>query len=167
VEYDRVIVACHADEALAMLDAPTAQEKTLLGKFHYQENLTVLHTDESVMPKSKRVWSSWNYRVEEKNGKMVASCIYWMNSLQHISGKKNYFVSLNDPDNIDESKILNTINYTHPLFDMEAVRAQNELQNLNRTGPVYFCGSYFKYGFHEDALASAVELCKNFNKFEQ
>lgn len=159
-EYDKVIIASHGDEALAMLDAPTYDEQRLLSNFKYQKNSATLHTDESVMPENKRVWSSWNYRVEEKKGKMEASCIYWMNSLQKVSEKRNYFVSINDPGNIAQSKIIKTIAYTHPLFDIAAAQAQKELQSLNKTGPVYFCGSYFRYGFHEDALMSAVELCK-------
>jgi len=157
-EYDKVIIASHGDEALALLDTPTAEEKRLLSNFHYQKNVATLHTDESIMPKNKRVWSSWNYRVEKKNGKMEASCIYWMNSLQKVSKKKNYFVSINDPGNVDKSKVLKVIDYTHPLFDIGAVNAQSELHSLNKTGPVYFAGSYFKYGFHEDAFTSAVDL---------
>jgi len=159
-EYDKVILACHGDEALAMLEAPTADEKNLLSKFKYQKNKTLLHTDASVMPETKRVWSSWNYRMEEKNGKLHASTIYWMNSLQKVSDKKNYFVSLNDPGNIDEKKILKEIEYEHPLFDLHTAKAQPELPRLNETGPIYFCGSYFRYGFHEDALWSAVGLCE-------
>src|SRR6185312_8112004 len=108
-----------------------------------------------------RVWSSWNYRMEEKVGKMHASTIYWMNSLQNVSQKRNYFVSLNDPGNIDKSKILKVIEYHHPLFDVEAIKAQKELKTLNETGPIHYCGSYFRYGFHEDALMSAVELCNS------
>ena len=158
-EYDKVILACHGDEALALLDKPTAEEQSLLSKFQYQKNKTVLHTDASVMPKTKRAWSSWNYRVEEKNGKLFASTIYWMNSLQKVSDKSNYFVSLNDPGNIDEKKILKEIEYEHPLFDTKTAKAQPELFKLNEKGPVYFCGSYFRYGFHEDALWSAVGLC--------
>lgn len=159
-EYDKVIIACHGDEALALLDEPTPDERNLLSKFHYQKNKTVLHTDTSVMPANKKVWSSWNYRMEEKNGKLYASTIYWMNSLQNISDKRNYFVSLNDPGNIDEKKILKVIDYEHPLFDMHTAQAQPELPKLNEKGPVYFCGSYFRFGFHEDALWSAVGLCE-------
>jgi uncharacterized protein len=159
-EYDKVIIACHGNEALALLDEPTADEKNLLSKFQYQKNKTILHTDTAVMPSNKRVWSSWNYRMEEKNSKFCASTIYWMNSLQNISNKKNYFVSLNDPDNIDEKKILKVIDYEHPLFNMHTTKAQPDLPKLNEKGPVYFCGSYFRFGFHEDALWSAVELCQ-------
>lgn len=158
-EYDKVIIACHGDQALALLDEPTTREQGLLSKFKYQPNKTVLHTDASVMPANKRVWSSWNYRMEKKEDKLYASTIYWMNSLQNISNKKNYFVSLNDPGNIDENKIVKEIDYEHPLFDMHTTNAQLELPLLNETGPVYFCGSYFRYGFHEDALWSAVNLC--------
>lgn len=176
--FDKVIFASHADESLKMISNPTEDEKRLLGTFKYQENIATLHTDESVMPKTKRTWSSWNYRIDnpipEDNhrlqpegnshvfpplGRVFPSTIYWMNSLQQVSDKKNYFVSINDPGNIDEKKILKRINYTHPLFDIEAVKAQKELPKLNESGPLYFCGSYFRYGFHEDALMSSVDLC--------
>ncbi len=159
-EYDKAIIASHGDQVLPMLDAPTTDEQRLLKTFKYQTNIATLHTDESIMPKTKRVWSSWNYRVEEKQGQTFASTIYWMNSLQNVSKKKNYFVSINDPGSIDASKIIKTIEYEHPLFDVDAVKAQAELHKLNQSGPVYFCGSYFRYGFHEDALKSAVELCE-------
>ena len=162
-EYDKVIIATHGDEALALLEEPTHLEKNLLSNFKYQKNKTVLHTDSSVMPKTKKAWSSWNYRMEEKDGKLHASTIYWMNSLQKISDKRNYFVSLNDPGNIDEKKILKVIDYEHPLFDLHTAKAQPELPKLNETGPVYFCGSYFRFGFHEDALWSAVGLCEGLN----
>ncbi|HTB06896.1 MAG TPA: FAD-dependent oxidoreductase [Bacteroidia bacterium] len=163
-EYDKVIIASHGEEALNMLYAPTTDEQRLLSNFKYQENRTVLHTDESVMPKNKRVWSSWNYRMEEKYKQMHASTIYWMNSLQKVSQKKNYFVSLNDPGNIDPKKVLKVIDYHHPLFDVGAIQAQRELKTLNERGPIYFCGSYFRYGFHEDALTSSVELCDSLKK---
>lgn len=158
-EYDKVILACHGDQAFALLNEPTNLEQQLLSKFKYQQNKTVLHTDASVMPVNKMVWSSWNYRVENKEGNLYASTIYWMNSLQNISNKKNYFVSLNDPGNIDGKKIVKEIPYEHPLFDMHTAKAQPELSLLNESGPVYFCGSYFRYGFHEDALWSAINLC--------
>ena len=138
----------------------TADEERLLSKFKYQANKAVLHTDRKLMPRKKLAWSSWNYRVEEKNGELVPSTIYWMNKLQQVSDKKDYFVSINPSDQLDPSTILKEINYEHPLFDVAAMQAQDELHLLNVAGPVYYCGSYFKYGFHEDAYASAVELCK-------
>ncbi len=163
MEYDKVIIASHADEALALLDMPTEDEKRLLGKFRYQNNSAIVHTDESVMPKNKRAWSSWNFRVEKTGEEAQSSCTYWMNSLQKLPGAVNYFVTLNDTGIVDNNKVLKKINYAHPLFDMEAVKAQKELSSLNKNGRVYFCGSYFKYGFHEDALASAVRVCRTIN----
>ncbi len=160
-EFDKVIFASHADETLGMIDQPSPLEKQLLSAFQYQKNLATVHTDESVMPRNKSVWSSWNYSIEEKNGKQLASTIYWMNKLQGVSKKKNYFVSINAiPESIAKSKIVREINYEHPLFDLPAIKAQEGLRQLNENGVLYFCGSYFKYGFHEDAYASAVELCK-------
>ena len=154
--FDKVIFASHGDESLKMISNPTEDEKRLLSKFNYQVNIATLHTDESVMPKTKRAWSSWNYRIDKD---LNPSTIYWMNSLQQVSEKKNYFVSINGGNTIDKKKTIKTINYTHPLFDVEAMKAQKELPKLNENGPLYFCGSYFRYGFHEDALMSSVDLC--------
>lgn len=159
-KFDKVIMACHADQAYRIIRKKTKDEERLLSKFKYQPNKAVLHTDRNLMPKKKLAWSSWNYRVEEKNGELVPSTIYWMNRLQQVSEKQDYFVSVNPSDQLDPSKIIKEIDYEHPLFDVAAMQAQQELHLLNQTGPVYFCGSYFKYGFHEDAYASAVELCK-------
>ena len=157
-EFDQVIIAAHGDQALAMLEEPTNEEQKLLANFKYQHNKAVLHTDKSIMPKKKLAWSSWNYRIQMQNETLTPSTIYWMNSLQQVSDKKDYFVSINPHEGLDEKKILLELDYEHPLFDVPAMNAQNKLQQLNKTGPVYFCGSYFKYGFHEDAFASAVTL---------
>jgi predicted NAD/FAD-binding protein len=157
--FDRVIIATHGDQALAMLQDPIAEEKRLLSNFKYQYNKAVLHADTSIMPKKKLAWSSWNYRIQMQKGKLMPSTIYWMNRLQQVSDKKDYFVSINPHDGLDERKIIKELDYEHPLFDVPAINAQAELHKLNKTGPVYFCGSYFKYGFHEDAFASAVQLC--------
>lgn len=159
--YDRVIVATHADQAYRMLRHKTPDEERLLSKFRYQPNKAVLHTDSSIMPKKKLAWSSWNYRVEkDEAGQLSPSTIYWMNCLQQVSKKQDYFVSIN-PGRLDEKKIIREIDYEHPLFDVPAMQAQQELHLLNQSGPIYYCGSYFKYGFHEDAFASAVNLCEN------
>jgi len=155
--YDLAILASHADESLALLESPTENEKRLLSLFHYQENIATLHTDSSVMPKTRAAWSSWNYRTDA-NG---STTIYWMNSLQGVSDQEDYFVSIGDPKPINASKIRMTLNYTHPIFSVAAMRAQKELPMLNEGGPVYFCGSYFRYGFHEDALVSALDLVKH------
>jgi uncharacterized protein len=161
--YDKVIFASHADQTLAMLADPTDQERTLLSPFKYQANVATLHTDASSMPKTRRCWASWNYRITEgKDGSIKPSTIYWMNNLQGVSDKVNYFVSINGEDDIDPDKVLKLINYDHPLFDLPAIEAQKSLPTLNQIGPdqnTYYCGSYFRYGFHEDAFGSAVNLC--------
>ena len=159
--FDRVIIAAHADEALSLLASPTADERRLLSPFRYQKNTATLHTDARVMPRTQRAWSSWNYRLDETtDGPATASTIYSMNHLQKVSRTKNYFVSINDPGLVRPERILRTIEYDHPLFSLDAVRSQGELPLLNRAGPVHFCGSYFGYGFHEDAFTSALHLCR-------
>ncbi len=159
-EFDKVIFACHADQALRLLADTSSGETRLLSAFKYQKNVATVHTDESVMPQTRKTWSSWNYRIEARNGTLVPSTIYWMNSLQQVSDRKNYFVSINAiPGSLDARKIIREIEYEHPLFDVAAIEAQKDLHRLNEKGPAYFCGSYFKYGFHEDAYASAVKLC--------
>jgi uncharacterized protein len=159
-QFDKIIAASHADQTLAMLENPTSDQKRLLGPFNYEKNIATVHTDESIMPKTRKTWSSWNYRIEERNGKQIPTTIYWMNSLQGVSKSKNYFVSINAlAGTVDPKKIIREIEYEHPLFDVPAIKAQDELKTLNEKGPLYFCGSYFKYGFHEDAYKSAVELC--------
>jgi predicted NAD/FAD-binding protein len=157
--YDMVILASHADESLALLEDPSKKERELLGAFSYQTNIALLHTDTSVMPKVRSAWSSWNYRTETTSeGREASSTIYWMNSLQKVSDKQNYFVSINDPSIVDSSRILQRISYSHPVFSIESTAAQKQLCNLNDNGVTYFCGSYFKYGFHEDALNSALDV---------
>jgi len=162
--FDQVILACHADQALRLLADPTPDESRLLGEFHYQPNLATLHTDTRVMPDAKLAWSSWNYEVSgSRSGSQVSAAThYWMNALQGVSQRENYFVTINRAAAIDPSKIIKTIPYEHPLFSLGAVRAQAELPRLNEAAggrtKTYFAGSYFRYGFHEDALLSAVNL---------
>jgi predicted NAD/FAD-binding protein len=160
--YDRIVFACHADESLEILGAAaTDDQRRLLGRFRYQKNRAALHTDESVMPKSRAAWSSWNYRIVDDGGGLSSSTTaYWMNSLQGVSKTRNYFVSINDPGRVDPGKVLWNAEYTHPVYDPSAVAAQEELPSLNRNGRVYFCGSYFKYGFHEDAFTAGLDAAR-------
>lgn len=158
-QFDLVIMASHADETLKLLDAPTQLEEKLLKPFRYQSNLTQIHSDDTVMPKTRRCWAAWNYRMDGG----FPSTHYWMNRLQGVSQNKNYFVSLNAESLIDESKVHRKIVYTHPLFDRETMAAQPSLPLLNTQdglSSIAFCGSYFKYGFHEDAFVSALDLCR-------
>lgn len=161
LEFDKVIMASHADQTFEILKDKTDLETELLSRFKYQLNKAVVHTDDAQMPKAKLAWSSWNYRVEKQDDKLLPSTIYWMNKLQGVSEKQNYFVSINPTATLNPGKIIKEIDYHHPLFDVPAMQAQEQLQRLNETGPVYYCGSYFKYGFHEDAYKSAVDLCRN------
>jgi predicted NAD/FAD-binding protein len=150
--FDAAVIASHADEALELLASPTDLQRQLLSAWKYQRNIATLHSDESVMPKARRAWASWNYRVD----RLGPSTVYWMNSLQGVSDKKNYFVSINDPGNLDRSKIFQEIEYHHPLYTNEAVGTQLLLPDLNEEGRLFFCGSYFRYGFHEDALSAGL-----------
>lgn len=161
-DFDQVILATHADQALKLLDPPTEKEASLLRHFHYQPNEIDVHSDESVMPRTRSAWASWNYRT--KKNEDSATVHYWMNSLQGVSKTKDFFVSLNTRSDIAESSRQRQLLYDHPLFDLEATEAQEQLPQLNIDGDehgVYFCGSYFRYGFHEDAFRSAVDLCQH------
>ncbi len=161
-EFDRVIIAAHADEALAMLAAPDEAQCRLLGAFGYQKNTATLHTDHSVMPRIRRAWASWNYRVEQDaHGDREATTHYWMNALQGVSKARDYFVSVNGADKIRPETILYQTGYEHPVYTLRAMEAQRELPALNTRSPrqrIFFCGSYFRHGFHEDAYSSAVNL---------
>lgn len=161
-QFDKVIFACHADQVLKIFENPSLEEKELLGCFKYENNLAVLHTDSSVMPNIRKAWSSWNYIVKQKTqGNWKDSTLaYWMNSLQGVSKNQNYFVSINDMNTISQEKILYKVLYEHPLFNVETASAQHKLSSLNGKSNVYYCGSYFRYGFHEDALLSSYNLAK-------
>ena len=158
--FDRAILAAHADESLALLQSPTPLQEKLLSAFRYQANETLLHTDATVMPQRKLAWAAWNYRMEPSGEGERPSTHYYMNRLQGVSDRENYFVSLNYADRIDPEKVLWRTNYTHPIFDRGALVAQHHLPSINAESPdqrIFFCGSYFRYGFHEDALASGVQ----------
>jgi hypothetical protein len=157
-EQVRAILAAHADESLALLPRPTALQDKLLAAFRYQANETVLHTDTTVMPKRRLAWAAWNYRMEPSAEGERPSTHYYMNRLQGVSDRADYFVSLNYADRIDPAKVLWRTNYTHPIFDRAALAAQHHLPSINaesRDQRVFFSGSYLRYGFHEDARAAA------------
>jgi predicted NAD/FAD-binding protein len=159
--FDRVILAAHADQSLRILSDPTTLEQELLSRFAYQPNDVDLHTDQKFMPGKRLAWGSWNYRSNRDN---VASIHYWMNCLQGVSEKTEFFVSLNTRGEIAPDQVRKNLQYEHPLFDLPAISAQRRLPELNEKGPVHFCGSYFRYGFHEDAFKSAVDLSRHLLK---
>jgi predicted NAD/FAD-binding protein len=166
-KFDYVFVATHADHALKLLDNPTVLQQRLLEKFKYQKNIAILHTDEKMMPPIKRVWAAWNYKTLQQGKALKTSTVYYMNILQNLNSKKDYFVSINDYEDISLSKVIREINYEHPLFDEKAVNAQKELPKLNQNGRVRFAGSYFNYGFHEDAYTSSIGSVESFKTYMQ
>jgi predicted NAD/FAD-binding protein len=161
--FDRVILACHGDQALRLLVNPTPAESRLLSEFKYQPNTATLHTDATVMPRTRLAWSSWNYEIaRESAGTPSCATHYWMNSLQGVSDRENYFVTINRPESIAPAHVLRRIAYEHPLFTLGAVRAQAEIPALNETAltttRTFFAGAWQRHGFHEDGLLSAHRL---------
>ncbi len=161
--FDRVILACHANQSRELLADPTPDEARLLGEFHYQPNTATLHTDASVMPRTRLAWSAWNYSLaRDPAGRFSPATHYWMNRLQGVSDRENYFVSINGAERLDPAKVLRTIAYEHPLFSLGAVQAQAGIPALNAAAAgrteTYFAGAWTRYGFHEDGFLSAVNL---------
>jgi len=159
VEADHVVIASHADQALAMLDTASDSENQLLGAFEYESNRAILHTDNRYMPVRKRAWCSWNY-VEAKaiEGKVCVS--YWMNRLQNLASSIDYFVTLNPSTMPDAEKVLSESTYQHPVFDTNAMAAQQSLWHLQGKRRTWYCGSYFGSGFHEDAVQSGLAVAE-------
>ncbi len=157
--YDQCVLACHADEALALLANPTQQERDLLSKFNYSANEAWLHTDQTLMPRRRNIWTSWNYLGDGGQDKLAVT--YWMNLLQPLNSNTNYFVTLNPHKPIDETKVITRISYDHPLFDTPAMRAQTDLWSLQGKDRLWFAGSYFGYGFHEDSLQSGLAVAED------
>lgn len=159
LDFDEVVIATHADEALALLAEPRPQEREHLGAFRYTTNHTYLHNDERLMPKRKRVWSSWNYISSgQSSGDNALTVSYWMNELQGLDKAYPLFVTLNPYAPPRERSIIREFSYQHPLFDRAAISAQHNLWALQGQDHVWFCGSYFGYGFHEDALQAGLAV---------
>jgi len=156
-EYDKVIFGVHANEALELINDPSENEKKILKNFQYKKNVGYLHNDERLMPSRKNAWSSWNSILDKNDTKK--NCItYWLNKLQNLKSKKNYFLTLNPFISIEENRIIKKVEFTHPFYDMKTINAQKYLSELQGVNSTYFCGSYFGYGFHEDGLNSGIEL---------
>ncbi|WP_245622305.1 NAD(P)/FAD-dependent oxidoreductase [Devosia epidermidihirudinis] len=155
--FSDVVIASHADQALAMLGDADADEQALLGAFSYTDNLAVLHSDTRLMPQRKRVWSSWNYIGDSLEGENTQLCVtYWMNRLQALDRRANLFLTLNPTREVAADKVMQQFNYAHPLFNQQALDAQQQLWRLQGRRNTWFCGSYFGHGFHEDALQSGL-----------
>ncbi len=156
-QFDEVVIATHADQALTMLADPDQSEKNILGAFLYTSNKAIVHSDEKLMPKRKRVWSSWNYMGSAGER---ASITYWMNLLQTIKINKEIFVSINPIIQPDHETVYSVIHYQHPFFDAHAWKSQSSLWSLQGRRNTWYCGSYFGYGFHEDALQAGLAVAE-------
>lgn len=155
--FDEVVFATHSDQALRLLGDPSVAENDVLGALPYQRNLAVLHTDSGALPRNRRVWASWNYRVPPEPDRPV-SVTYWMNRLQGLEAGDDYCVTLNPTFEIRPERVLKEIEYHHPLFTQAAVDAQTrrlEISGVNRT---HYCGAYWRYGFHEDGVWSGLNV---------
>lgn len=162
--FDQVVIGTHADEALKLLQDPSPQEAENLGPWRYQENTVVLHTDRNFLPPNKKLWSSWNFiREPGQSDDRPVSVSYYMNRLQALETKKDYIVTLNAEQEISEKEIINSTTLTHPLYSFESMATQPKLEAMNGAQNTWFCGSYFGYGFHEDAVRSAVNVAKGFD----
>ena len=156
--HDAVVIATHADQALALLAAPSGEEQALLGAFRYSRNRAVLHSDPALMPRRRRAWSSWNY-LGRRTGDTDSLCVtYWMNRLQGLPASPDYFVTLNPT--VEPASSIREDLYAHPVFDLGALAAQKRLWSLQGRGGVWFCGAHFGAGFHEDGLQSGLAVAE-------
>lgn len=163
--FDSVVIAAHADEALKILEDPSAEEQRLLAPWRYQSNEVVLHTDTSILPPHRRAWSCWNYSRESlDDGTSPVSVTYYMNMLQGLKTRKGYCVTLNSRTPVADGYHVAEMQYRHPLYTFESIATQRELPLLNGKRNTYYCGSYFGYGFHEDAVRSAVSVGRIFGR---
>ncbi|RUO55587.1 NAD(P)/FAD-dependent oxidoreductase [Pseudidiomarina homiensis] len=159
-DFDEVILACHSDEALALLAQPTAAEKSVLGAIPYQDNEVVLHTDIRLLPREKRAWASWNYLLHhgEDARTRPSSVTYNMNILQGIEAPETFCVTLNNTDAIQPERILRRFNYAHPVYSVESMVARQRRAEICGQQHTHFCGAYWYNGFHEDGVRSALDV---------
>jgi uncharacterized protein len=158
--FDKVVLACHADQALALLTDATVRERELLRRFGYSSNVVWLHSDASLMPRRREVWSSWNYVADDGHREGKASVTYWMNRLQNLPKAPELFVSVNPARPPDVGQAHAYFTFEHPMYDSDAIRAQRDLHGIQGVHNTYFCGSYCGYGFHEDALSAGLDIAE-------
>jgi uncharacterized protein len=158
--FDEVVLACHTDQALALLADASTEERAVLGAIRYHPNRAVLHTDTSVLPRRRRAWAAWNYeRAAEDNSKHAAVCLHYLiNRLQPLPWQTQVVVSLNPQRPIRRDAVLGEWTYDHPVFDRAAVQAQRQVPALQGRSHVWFCGAWTRYGFHEDGLMSGLAV---------
>ena len=158
--FDKLVMAAHADQSLALLSDPTDKEQAILSSFQFSDNQVYLHSDPALMPASKRAWASWNYAAEE-DGRL--SVTYWMNRLQSLDHRQQLFVSLNPARKPRQEDIYAEAQYRHPIFNLSAIHAQQKLASIQGTDHIYYCGAWTANGFHEDGLKSAVSTALSLN----
>lgn len=157
--FDQIIFACHADQAIKLLDIPTEEELNIIGNIKYQANSIIVHSDESFMPKHKKAWASWVYLSENRQDKSDAiSLSYWMNRLQNIHSIKPIIITLNPNRMPKRDLVYDEYQFTHPVFDQAAILAQTKIDALQGKNHTWYCGAYLKYGFHEDGVTSAIRV---------
>ena len=161
--FDRIVIAAHSDQALAMLSDPSDREREILSAIPYPENVTVLHTDRKLLPRRKACWASWNYHVPKAPLDRVA-LTYDMNILQGLDAPVEFCVTLNRPGDIDREKVLKEMIYSHPTYTPAGVAAQKRREEIQGVRRTFYCGAYWSYGFHEDGVKSALAVCKHFGK---
>ena len=160
--YDKVVLASHADESLKIISDITNKEREILSNFKYKPNKAVIHSDENLMPVNKKAWCSWNSSLNPDN-KEQSSVTYWLNQLQNLKTDKNIFLTINPFVEIASDKIYHKIDFTHPYYDEKALKNQSNLKTIQNTNNTLFAGSYFGYGFHEDGIKSSIEMLKTLN----
>lgn len=160
--FDYVFLACHSDQALSLLKDATPEEQEILGAIRYQPNEAILHSDDSLMPKRKRAWAAWNYHVPQDRMRHVA-VTYNMNILQSLETENQYLMTLNNDQHINPDKIIRRIQYTHPVYSRESVAAQARQADIN-VDRTFFCGAYWRNGFHEDGVVSALNAVEHFEQ---
>ncbi|MDC1040595.1 FAD-dependent oxidoreductase [Candidatus Pelagibacter sp.] len=160
--YDKVVLASHADESLKIISDITNKEREILSNFKYKPNKAVIHSDENLMPVNKNAWCSWNSSLNPDN-KEQSSVTYWLNQLQNLKTDKNIFLTINPFVEIASDKIYHKIDFTHPYYDEKALQNQFNLKTIQNTNNTLFAGSYFGYGFHEDGIKSSIEMLKTLN----
>lgn len=161
-EFDELILACHSDQALALLKDATEQEKSILSAMQYGANDVVLHTDQNLLPKRKKAWASWNYQLNN-NREQPASVTYNMNILQGLKNAPTFCVTLNQNNSIDKNKILKSFIYHHPIFSNASLAAQQKRAEICGKNHTHFAGAYWYNGFHEDGVKSAIDVGNRFN----
>lgn len=154
--FDQVVIATHSDQALSMLEDPDPAEQEILGALPYQDNDVILHTDSRLLPRNRKTWSSWNYRLGVDESRAVLT--YNMNILQGITAPETFCVTLNDTAAINPHKILGRFNYAHPVFSLAGMAAQERWAEINGRRNTWFCGAYWRNGFHEDGVVSALRV---------